>query len=118
MQQYGRNNKSLARAIYIEEMNLEDFFVVDIREEDEALAARIRGVPNIREPQAICNLAMDFPDKRFLIHCKRGGRASRMGNILVEMGCKNIYFFDDLFSRFYEKFEVVGQDKDCMRSMA
>lgn len=117
MEQYGIHFKSLAKAVYIDEMNLEDFIVIDIREEEEVNAARIKGVPNIREPHAIYNLAKDNPDKKVLLHCKIGGRASQMGNILVKMGCNNIYFFDDLFSKFYDKFEIVGIQKDCLRQL-
>ena len=118
MQEYGKNYKSLAKPVYIEEMNLEDFMVIDIRDEDEVCAARIKGVPNIKEIHAIYNLSKDYPNKKILIHCKRGGRASKMGSALVNHGCENIYFFDDVFSRFYEKFEIVGEDKDSLRDLS
>ncbi|STQ86056.1 rhodanese-like domain-containing protein [Helicobacter muridarum] len=114
MEQYGTNFKSLAKAVYIDEMNLEDFIIVDVRDEEEVNTARIKGVPNITEPHAIHNLAKDNPDKKILLHCKMGLRAARMGNILVGMGCNNIYFFDDVFSRFYQKFEIVGNNKDSL----
>ena len=117
MQEYGKNNKSLAKAVYIDEMNLNDFIVVDMRDEDEVCAARIKGVPNIKEIHALYNLAKDNADKKILIHCKRGGRASKMGSELVRRGCDNVYFFDDVFSRFYEKFEIVGDFKDCLRDL-
>ncbi len=117
MQEYGKNNKSLAKAIYIDEMNLIDYIVIDIREKEEVCAARIKGVPNIKELHAIYNLAKDNSDKKILIHCKMGGRASIMGSKLVELGCNNIYFFDDLFSKFYNKFEIVGDFKDCLRDL-
>lgn len=117
MQEYGKRNKSLAKAVYIEEANLDDYIVVDIRSEEEVCAARIKGVPNIKEVHAIFNLAIDNPDKKILIHCKMGGRASVMGSMLVQLGCDNIYFFDDTFARFYEKFEIVGVAKDCLRNL-
>ena len=40
-----------------------------------------------------------------------------MGSRLVRLGCDNIYFFDDTFARFYEKFEIVGIAKDCLRDL-
>lgn len=118
MQEYGKNYKSLAKPIYIDEMNLTDFMVIDIRDEEEVCAARIKGVPNIKEVHALRNLALDYPERKILLHCKRGGRASQMGSILVKLGCDNIYFFDDVFSRFYEKFEIVGDFKDCLRDLS
>ncbi|EEO23023.1 MULTISPECIES: rhodanese-like domain-containing protein [Helicobacter] len=117
MQEYGKRNKSLAKAVYIEEANLDDYIMVDMRDEEEVCAARIKGVPNIKETHALFNLAKDNPDKKILIHCKRGGRASAMGSRLVRLGCDNIYFFDDTFARFYEKFEIVGISKDCLRDL-
>ncbi|RDU67641.1 rhodanese-like domain-containing protein [Helicobacter didelphidarum] len=118
MQEYGKNYKSLAKPVYIEEMNLNNYMVIDIRDPEEVCAARIKGVPNIKEPHAICNLAKDNPEKKVLVHCKRGGRASQMGSELVKRGCNNIYFFDDIFSRFYEKFEIVGDNKDCLKDLS
>lgn len=117
MQEYGVRNKSFAKAVTIEEANLQDYIMVDMRDPEEVCAARIKGVPNIKEVHALYNLAQDNPDKKILIHCKRGGRASRMGSELVKRGCKNVYFFDDSFARFYEKFEIVGDSKDCLRNL-
>ena len=115
--EYGKNNKSLAKALYIEDMNLTDYIVIDIRNPDEVCEARIKGVPNIREIHAIYNLSQDNLDKKILIHCKRGGRACEMGSELVKLGCENIYFFDDTFSRFYEKFEIVGTSPDSLKNL-
>ncbi len=117
MQEYGKNNKSLAKPVYIDEMNLTDYMVIDIRDKEEVCAARIKGVPNIKELHSIFNLAKDNAEKKILIHCKRGGRASAMGSRLVELGCNNIYFFDDTFSKFYDKFEIVGDFKDSLRQI-
>lgn len=117
MQEYGKRNKSLAKPVYIEEANLQDYIMVDMRDEEEVCAARIKGVPNIKEVHALYNLAKDNPNKKILIHCKRGGRASAMGTKLVKLGCDNVYFFDDSFARFYEKFEIVGEAKDSLRGL-
>ncbi len=117
MQEYGKNYKSLAKAVYIED-DLSEYSMFDIREPEEVCAARIKGVPNMKEVHALYNFAIDNPDKKILIHCKRGGRASQMGSHLVSLGCQNIYFFDDVFSRFYEKFEIVGNDVDSLKNLS
>lgn len=115
--QYGRRNKSLAKAVYIDDINMDNSILVDVREKDEIKAARIKDIVYTKDASKIRDIAENNPDKKVVIHCKRGGRAATFGTRLVEMGCENVYFFDDSFSKFYEKFEIVGDDKDCLRNI-
>lgn len=112
--EYGKRYKSLAKPVYIDDLD-DSCMLIDIREQEEVCAARIKGVPNIKEPYAIFNLAVDNPDKKIVLHCKGGGRASRMGTFLAQNGVENIYYFDDTFARFYDKFEIVGEESECLR---
>lgn len=112
--QYGKRFKSLAKAVYIDDLD-NSCMLIDIRNADEVAAARIKGVPNIKEISAILNLANDNADKKIVLHCKIGGRAAFMGSELVRLGAQNVYFFDDSFARFYDKFEIVGIESDCLR---
>lgn len=106
--------QSLAKALSIDDLD-DSCILIDIRDSHEVNAARIKGVPNITDLNAICNLAYDNADKKIVLHCKIGGRAAMAGSALVRAGCKNIYFFDDSFARFYDKYEIVGEDSDCLR---
>lgn len=117
---YGKNNKSLAKAIYIEDMDLDNFISFDIRNEDEIEEARINNDKIIytQDASEIFKISQENKDKKILIFCKRGIRASKMGDEVVSKGANNIYFFDDLFSKFYEKFDIVGTNKDSLRDIS
>lgn len=120
LKRFGKKNKSLAKAAYIEEINKDDFVIIDIRDRDEIEEARIRDILYIQDVEVIKEIAQENKEnkeKKVLIHCRRGGRAAAMGTKLVEMGCDNIYYFDDSFARFYEKFEIIGINRDSLRNL-
>ena len=97
MQYYGKNYKSLAKAIYKEDLKdileNEEWICVDIRMPEDFRRGHIRGARNIttkEELQEVLN-----QDKKILINCYLGHSASLLGTDLVEAGYLNIYYLDE-----------------------
>ena len=97
MQYYGKNYKSLAKAIYKEDLKdileNEEWICVDIRMPEDFRRGHLRGARNIttkEELQEVLN-----QDKKILINCYLGHSASLLGTDLVEAGYLNIYYLDE-----------------------
>ncbi|PAF45389.1 hypothetical protein BKH40_03630 [Helicobacter sp. 11S02629-2] len=115
----GKNAKSLAKPVYIDGFNPKDYLIIDVRDKDEYDKVHIKGVTNLDEMDDIEAKVKANQDKKILIQCRRGGRAAKVGTHLVEKGY-DVYYFDDLFSKFYDKDNITleGNDVDSLRNLS
>ena len=97
MQYYGKNNKSLAKAVSKEE--LQDIIgnkkweIVDIRMPDDFRKGHINGAKNITTQEELQSI-LDS-GKNILLNCYSGHTVSVIGSDLVNSGYTNIYFLDE-----------------------
>lgn len=97
MQYYGKRYKSLAKAIFKEDLEgileNDEWICVDIRMPDDFRAGHLKDAKNITTQEELQEiLALN---KKILINCYLGHSASLLGSDLVEAGYQNIYFLDE-----------------------
>lgn len=97
MEYYGKNNKSLAKAIYKEDLeNIignKEWEIIDIRMPDDFRRGHIDGAKNITTQEELQNILNG--EKNILLNCYSGHTVSILGSDLVNSGYKNIYFLDE-----------------------
>lgn len=103
MQVYGKNHKSLAQAIFKEDLpkviGAEDWVIVDIRMPLDFMEGHLQGAINITEQEKLQTFLKDNTDKKILLNCYSGHTVSLLGSDLVNSGYTNIYFLDEEISR-------------------
>ena len=86
MQYYGKKHKSLAKAVFKEDlpqvMSDKKWLLVD-------------GAINITQQEEFQNLLDSNRDKNILFNCYSGHTVSLLGNDLVGAGYENVYFLDE-----------------------
>lgn len=87
-------NKSLAKAIPLKNLNINDFIVIDLRSRGYFLISHIKNALNIDSLQRIAFIAQENSEKKILLYCHSGESAASFGTQLVEMGLQNIYYLD------------------------
>ena len=64
--------------------------VLDVRDPEEYSAGHVPGSKNIPLSEVDKHVAELRPYQRVFVHCQRGGRAGKAGDLLVKLGLKNI----------------------------
>ncbi|PAF50749.1 hypothetical protein BKH43_04115 [Helicobacter sp. 13S00401-1] len=115
----GKHAKSLAKPVYIDNLDPKDYVIIDVRGKDEYDDVHIKGAINLDEMDDIESKVKSTKDKKVLIQCRRGGRAAKVGTHLVEKGY-DVYYFDDLFSKFYDRDNITleGKNIDSLRNLS
>ncbi len=74
--------------------NIEEFFILDVRQESEFKAKHLPYATNIALPE-LKEKSADIPrDQKLLLVCKSGKRSRRAGEILDELGFLNLFQLD------------------------
>ncbi len=98
MQYYGRRNKSLAQAVYKEDLNdildSAEWVIVDIRMPLDFNDGHLKGALNLTTQQEFEEL-LTKTDKKILLNCYSGHTVALLGSDLVQQGFSNIYFLDE-----------------------
>lgn len=99
MQYYGKRHKSLAQAVFKEDLeNIIDsieWVVVDIRSPLDFLDGHLKGAINATTREEFEEILENNQSKKILLNCYSGHTVSLLGSDLVENGFKNIYFLDE-----------------------
>ncbi|MDE5591513.1 MAG: rhodanese-like domain-containing protein [Helicobacter sp.] len=100
MEYYGKRHKSLAKAIFKEELDeicgSSEWICVDIRNPEDFASGHLKGARNVitrEELQEVLDQG-----KKVLLNCYSGHTVSLLGSQLVDDGYTNIYFLDEEIS--------------------
>ncbi len=88
-------NQSLATPIDLENLNLSEFIVIDLRGRGYFLISHIKDAINVESLQRIAFIAQENAEKKILLYCHSGATAADFGTQLAEMGFHNIYYVDE-----------------------
>ncbi|MBR2493999.1 rhodanese-like domain-containing protein [Helicobacter sp.] len=79
--------------------NIPDVQIIDIREASDYVVDHIDEARNF-PMQDFASLSQEIlanPQTAYLLHCYSGYTVAVYGSYLVEMGAKNVYYFDESF---------------------
>ena len=98
----------VATLISVEEVyeiitNNEDYFILDVRNQDEYDEAHIEGVVLISVNTLESRLSELPEDKPIIVYCKTGGRSAAAAEILVENGFTEVYDMDGGITEWIDK---------------
>ncbi|WP_104713362.1 rhodanese-like domain-containing protein [Helicobacter cetorum] len=89
-------------AISLEEVNFDDFIVVDVRELDEFEELRLPNSTLINDPQKLANFLEEHKNDKVLLHCKAGMRAMNAAKMMHNLGYKPYYLEGNVYD--FEKY--------------
>ncbi len=105
MKLQGKYNPSLANPIYAKDLihnsQSHHFTIIDVRKPYDFEDQHISNAINIADFDTLSEMILSNPHTDFLLHCYSGYTVSVYGNYLVEMGAKNVYYFDGTFEEIY-----------------
>ena len=79
--------------------------IIDIRQEKDYKQKHIKGAKNISDFESLSREILSNPNTKFLLHCYSGYTVAMIGSEIVEMGAKNVFFFDESFEDLYATLE-------------
>ena len=79
--------------------------IIDIRQAQDYKQKHIKGAKNINDFESLSREILSKPNINFLLHCYSGYTVAMIGSELVEMGAKNVFFFDESFENLYAALE-------------
>lgn len=79
--------------------------IIDIRQERDYKQKHIKDAKNISDFESLSREILSSPNTKFLLHCYSGYTVAMIGSELVEMGAKNVFFFDESFEDLYATLE-------------
>ncbi|WP_297812573.1 rhodanese-like domain-containing protein [uncultured Helicobacter sp.] len=88
-------NQSLAIPADLENINLSEFVVIDLRSRGYFLISHIEDALNIESLKRIAFIAQENPNKKILLYCHSGATAADFGTQLAQQGFHNIYYVDE-----------------------
>lgn len=89
-----KNKKMIKREIkeiYFGDININDFFIIDVRSKKEYQEGHINGAINIPLFSIKKNIDKINKDKKILVYCQSGTRSQKALVILKELGFENVY---------------------------
>lgn len=107
MKLQGKFNKSLANPVYADTITQREFCIIDTRIPEDYQQAHISEAENIFDFATLSQKILENPDVDFLIHCYSGHTVSVYGSHLVEMGAKNVFYFDGSFAEIYNAIQKI-----------
>ena len=97
MEYYGRKHKSLAKAIFKEDLEgilgNDEWVCVDIRMPDDFKKGHLKGAKNITTKEGLEAILQGH--KKVLLNCYSGHTVSLIGSELIREGYLEIYFLDE-----------------------
>lgn len=89
-----KNNKKIKREINeldYREINLEEYFMIDVRTKKEYQEGHLNGAINIPLSDIKGKIKDTNVDKKILLYCQSGIRSKKALKILEDLGYKDIY---------------------------
>ena len=89
-----KNNKKIKREIKeisIDDMNVNEYFLIDVRSKKEYQEGHLNGAINIPLFSIKRNIDKINTNKKILVYCQSGVRSKRALKILEDAGIKNIF---------------------------
>ena len=89
-----KNHKKIKRdmkEVSIDEIDLKDYFVIDVRSKKEYQEGHLNGAINIPSFSIKRNIDKINTNKKILVYCQSGIRSKKTLKILEELGIKNVY---------------------------
>ena len=88
-----KKNKRNIKEVEYNEINLNEYILIDVRSRREFSEEHLDGAINIPLPEVKKNIGRYVIDKnkRILVYCEYGGRSARAVKILEELGYINVY---------------------------
>lgn len=90
-------NKRNIKEVNYNEINLNEYILIDVRSRREFSENHLNGAINIPLPEVKKNIERYVRDKskKILVYCEYGGRSARVVEILDELGYINVYNLKD-----------------------
>lgn len=88
-----KKNKRNIKEVNFNEINLNEYIIIDVRSRREFKEEHLNGSINIPLPEVKRKVQIYVPDKqiKILVCCEYGGRSARAVEILEEQGYKEVY---------------------------
>ena len=88
-----RKNKRNIKEVNYNEINLNEYIIIDVRNKREFSENHLKGAINIPLPdiKRKIELFVRQKDKKILVYCEYGGRSSKAANILNGVGYINVF---------------------------
>lgn len=89
-----KNHKKIKRNIKevsFDDIDLKDYFVIDVRTKKEYEEGHLNGAINIPSFSIKRNIDRINTDKKILVYCQSGIRSKKALKILEDLGVKNVY---------------------------
>lgn len=79
------------KEVSFEDINLKDYFVIDVRSKKEYEEGHLNGAINLPLFSIKRNINKINTGKKILVYCQSGERSKKALKILEDLGIKNIY---------------------------
>ena len=89
-----KNHKKIKRdikEISFDDINLNDYFIIDVRSKKEYQEGHLNGAINIPLFNIKTNIDKINTNKKVLVYCQSGVRSKKALKILEDLGIKNVY---------------------------
>lgn len=90
----------LRRALKYNQINLDDYLIIDIRDLEDYQKGHITHAIWVRDITRIGYIAKEHPDKKILLYCYHGNTARIYTETLLLDGFKNIFFLKENIEEF------------------
>ncbi len=79
------------REVSFEDINLKDYFIIDVRSKKEYGEGHLNGAMNISLFSIKKNVNKINTKKKILVYCQSGLRSKKALKVLEDLGIKNVY---------------------------
>lgn len=91
LKEWKNHKKRNIKEVSIEDINLNDYLIIDVRSKKEYEEGHINGAINISLFSLKKNINKIITTKKILVYCQSGVRSKKALKILEEHGIKNLY---------------------------
>ena len=85
------NKKRNIKEVSFDDINLKDYYIIDVRSKKEFEEGHLNGAINIPSFNIKRNINKMNINKKRLVYCQSGERSKKVLKILEEAGVKNVY---------------------------
>ena len=79
------------KEVSFEDIDLKDYFVIDVRSKKEYEEGHLNGAINISSFSIRKNINKINTSKKILVYCQSGERSKKALKVLEDLGVKNVY---------------------------
>ncbi len=85
------NKKRNIKEVSFDDINLKDYYIIDVRSKKEFEEGHLNGAINIPSFNIKRNINKIDTNKKILVYCQSGERSKKALKILEDAGVKNVY---------------------------